>query len=75
MIDHALADIESAPAEDINFSWLRSTFMRDHDLKDALDYGHAVPDTAALLDQYLYTYGPMIESQWECVDFILEDMA
>lgn len=62
--DRAIAAIQSRPAP-IHFHWLRETFKRDHDLKGSLDYGRAILDDVDQLDQYLYTYGKMIQSQWE----------
>ena len=34
---------------------------------EELDYGKAVPETCKHLDQYLYSYGPMVQSQWGTV--------
>ena len=65
MTDRAIDIIENIELEKITFSWLRSEFKVDNGLKDSLDRGHAVIDTVDKLDQYLYTHGLMIESQWE----------
>jgi hypothetical protein len=62
--DPAIEAIRTAAERQIRFQWLRDTFGADHDLKDSLDFGHAVLDSPEKLNQYLYTYGPMIESQW-----------
>lgn len=52
----------------ITFSWLRESFKaNDSDLKDSLKYGTVIIESRAQLDQYLYTYGKMIQSQWEHV--------
>lgn len=67
MEDKAIDIIQNAAEDDISFQWLRSALKSDNGLKDTLDYGHAVIDTVPKLDQYLYTYGPMIESQWKSV--------
>jgi hypothetical protein len=73
-MDHALDHIRRVPREQITFSWFRSTFKHDHGLKDALLFGHVVIDTPAMLGQYLHTYGPMIESQWENTVPLLADI-
>jgi hypothetical protein len=65
MNDRAIGVIRGAAPGNIRFPWLRTALARDHGVKDALDFGHAVVDTTDKLDQYLYTYGPMIQSQWE----------
>lgn len=65
--DRAIDIIRHVDSNEIGFQWFRSTLRTDYGLKDTLDYGHAVIDTAPKLDQYLHTYGPMIESQWKCV--------
>ena len=65
MEDRAIAIIKSARS--VSFKWFRASFKADNNMKDALDYGHVVIDTISKLDQYLYTYGPMIQSQWEQV--------
>lgn len=49
----------------MSFTWLRETFKQNNNLKNALQYGRAVLSDCALLDQYLYTYGNMIQSQWQ----------
>lgn len=67
MTDRAIDMIRDVEIAQLTFQWFRSTLKVDHDLKSTLDYGHAVIDTTAKLDQYLYSYGPMIESQWACV--------
>lgn len=73
------ADLEAARGADlaikqigahkkiITFDWFRSIFKSDNDLKDELAYGTAILATSAHLNQYLYTYGLMIQSQWENV--------
>jgi hypothetical protein len=65
MTDTAISAIANIPDHMLNFKWLRSNFGVDRGLKDSLDFGHAVLDTPAKLDQYLYSYGLMIKSQWE----------
>lgn len=72
--DRAVQAIRDRIKEGISFQWFRTAFKADHDLKDSLAYGHAVIDTVPKLDQYLYTYGPMIESQWECVASYLSEV-
>lgn len=61
--DPAISKIGSREGQ-ISFDWLRHTFKRDNGLKDQLKYGTAVLQTPDHLDQYLYTYGLMIQSQW-----------
>jgi hypothetical protein len=63
--DPAVHAITNAPH--LSFQWLRGQFGSDNGLKDSLRFGHAVIDEVGKLDQYLYTYGPMIESQWASV--------
>ena len=67
MSDRAIGVIGGAAEDDINFSWFRNEFKADNGLKDSLESGHVVIDTVKKLDQYLYTYGLMIESQWKNV--------
>ncbi|RMB24916.1 hypothetical protein C8J47_3823 [Sphingomonas sp. PP-F2F-G114-C0414] len=74
MSDRAIGVISGAADSDINFSWFRHEFMVDNGLKDTLKSGHVVIDTADKLDQYLYTYGLMIESQWKKVGPLLGDV-
>ncbi|WP_299646736.1 hypothetical protein [Sphingomonas bacterium] len=45
--------------------------MGDHGLKNTLAFGHAVLDSVPKLDEYLWTYGPMIESQWTKIANVL----
>lgn len=67
MSDRAIGVIGGAAEDAINFSWFRNEFKADNGLKDSLESGHVVIDTVKKLDQYLYTYGLMIESQWKNV--------
>lgn len=75
MPDKAIDMINQVHSRKVTFQWLRSTFKSDNGLKDTLNYGHAIIDNAKKLDQYLYTYGPMIESQWDNVDQYLSQFA
>jgi hypothetical protein len=72
--DPAIEAIRTAAERRIRFQWLRDTFGADHDLKDSLDFGHAVLGSPEKLNQYLYTYGPMIESQWRNMARLLGDI-
>ncbi|WP_454885549.1 hypothetical protein [Sphingomonas oryzagri] len=72
MTDKAIDAIQTVPQTKLNFHCFRSNFRADNGLKGALDYGHAIIDATDKLDQYLHTYGPMIESQWECIASRLE---
>ena len=67
MADRAIDSIREVNSDRLGFHWFRSTFMTDHGLKDSLDYGHSIIGEVNQLDQYLHTYGPMIESQWKNV--------
>ncbi|NJC06696.1 SAM-dependent methyltransferase [Sphingomonas kaistensis] len=49
----------------ISFTWMRGAFKRDHDIKESLDWGKAILSDVDQLDQYLYTYGKMVCSQWQ----------
>lgn len=71
MYDRAIDMIQNGLIQNINFNWLRSNLMADLNLRDSLDKGHAVLETPNQLDQYLYTYGPMISSQWRSVSNLL----
>lgn len=62
MDDRAIGAIGDVARGELNFSWFRSAFRRDHGAKGALDFGHAVIGTTDDLDQYLHSYGPMIRS-------------
>lgn len=52
--------------ENINFNLLRSIAGTENDLDihNSLGYGRNVLNSLAQLDQYLYSYGLMIQSQW-----------
>ncbi len=71
MDDRAIGAIGDVARGELNFSWFRSAFRRDHGAKGALDFGHAVIGTTDDLDQYLHSYGPMIRSQWERISHLL----
>jgi len=51
----------------ISFKWLRALAGQDRDLRSQLGYGRNILSSTEHLDQYLYTYGPMIACQWESV--------
>ena len=74
MSDRAIAIIETIASASITYPWLRATFKADNGLKESLHSGHAVIDSPDQLDQYLYTYGPMIESQWHNVAALLNSV-
>ncbi|HEV7266741.1 MAG TPA: hypothetical protein VGN83_17740 [Falsiroseomonas sp.] len=49
----------------ISFRWLRAAFgAQKNENHHHLNRGRAILQSAGDLDQYLYSYGPMIESQW-----------
>jgi hypothetical protein len=72
MLDRAIGVIGGVAEDDLNFSWFRDEFKADNGLKDFLESGHAVIDNIDKLDQYMYTHGLMIESQWENVVPLLD---
>lgn len=53
--------------QELSFAWLRQTFgdQKSEETYRSLRYGRAIIDSEDQLNQYLYSYGPMIESQWE----------
>jgi hypothetical protein len=50
-----------------SFPWLRKNFGRENGVHNRLDRGRAPLKSTKHLDQYLWSYGPMIKSQWETV--------
>jgi len=52
----------------ISFSWLRQSFGRQNGTQGSLDRGRAVLSLKDHLDQYLYSHGLMIKSQWDEVN-------
>ena len=51
----------------MKFGWLRERFKsNDADVWASLDRGRAVLASVDQLNNYLWTYGPMIEAQWQC---------
>lgn len=67
MVDPAIAEILAKDGGDITFDWFRSTFAKNHELKDELEYGHVIIQSIELMEQYLYTYGLMVNGQWNKV--------
>ncbi len=59
---------QSAP---ISYRWLRARFGRDNDLWEEIGRGRRILQSSDQLDQYLYSYGPMIAGQWETVAICL----
>lgn len=51
-------------ANNLNFRSLRNFAGIDHQLHAALDRGRLTIHRQALLNQYLFSYGPMVERQW-----------
>lgn len=49
----------------ISYRWFRGAAGRDHGLWSELGRGRSVLVSQAQLDQYLYSYGPMIACQWQ----------
>jgi hypothetical protein len=66
--DPALTQIEALRAfgHALTFSWLRNTFaaQKSTEVYSSLDYGKAIIESEDQLNQYLYSYGPMVQSQW-----------
>ena len=52
-------------AGNISFTLLRNVAGRDCGCWDELGRGRAILRSTEQLDQYLYSYGPMTESQWD----------
>lgn len=50
--------------ETISFSWLRKNFGRQNGIRETMDRGTAILPSVDHLNQYLWSYGPMIKSQW-----------
>lgn len=51
----------------LTFEWLRRSFGRNRDLWKELGRGLNVLTSTEQLDQYLYSYGLMVECQWQQV--------
>ena len=49
----------------LSFKWLRQKFGRNRDLWTELGRGVNVLTSTEQLDQYLYSYGLMVECQWQ----------
>lgn len=64
--DPALAEISLQAASGIrlSFKWYRDNFGVPNELWETLEAGHAILGSPQQLNQYLHSYGPMIESQW-----------
>jgi len=65
-VDNRLRDIETGAINERNISYrvLRQKWGQDSNLWGELEYGRKLLQTQEELDQYLYSYGPMIERQW-----------
>lgn len=50
--------------DNISFNLIRQIGGRNLDIRGQLGYGRNVLSSHDQLDQYLYTYGPMVQSQW-----------
>lgn len=55
----------------LSFSELRQRFGRQNHTQGSLNRGRAILSSLDHLEQYLYSYGPMIQSQWRNVSFWL----
>lgn len=56
-----------ARGQQISFPWLRATVGRDRSVWNQLGRGRSVLTSTEQLDQYLYSYGPMISCQWDAL--------
>jgi len=74
VVDPAIANILAKDGKHINFQWFRSEFGKDHGRKDELEYGHVIIQSIELLEQYLYTYGLMVNGQWNNVADLVTSM-
>ncbi|MFC3713735.1 hypothetical protein ACFOMD_14255 [Sphingoaurantiacus capsulatus] len=65
--DPAVAAIDQLTRDGrrISFDWLRQTFGAQNGTQHQLDRGRAILPSKECLDQYLYSHGLMIQSQWE----------
>jgi hypothetical protein len=57
--------------QNVSFSTIRRIAGRNSDIWHELGRGRSILSSENQLDQYLYSYGPMIPSQW---DFILKNL-
>lgn len=74
--DPAIAQIEalSRDGETLSYAWLKRTFGRvqiSEDVWRSLNRGRAILSSVDQLDQYLFSYAPMIASQWERASEVL----
>ena len=73
MIDSLERAIENKQLtnENISFDMVRFIAGQDLDLRHTLGYGRNIPNTVDQLNQYLYSYGPMVRAQWDAVLYSL----
>ena len=68
MVDTVIKAIDDnvITTKNISFDLLRNIAgtTNNSDIHSSLGYGRNVLETLVQLDQYLYSYGPMIQSQW-----------
>ena len=74
--DPALSSIEGLvrKGETLTFGWLKKNFgsvQISQDVWRSLNRGRAILSTVNQLDQYLFSYGPMVQSQWKHASNIL----
>lgn len=64
--DRALPELSrrAVHREGISYSWMRTRFKEQNGTQAQLDRGRAIINDSSQLDQYLYSYAPMIASQW-----------
>ena len=51
--------------KNVNFTRIRRLYMKDSNIKDSLNYGREILNRQDQLDQYLFSYGLMVSSQWD----------
>src|SRR5690606_33042716 len=56
-----------ANSKKISFKWMRENFGNDRSRWGELGRGTYVLTSKEQLDQYLYSYGPMISCQWQVI--------
>ena len=65
--DPTVSFVSQRQATPLSFSFLRKTFGRQNDTHGSLNRGRAILPSPDHLDQYLYSHGLMIQSQWDRV--------
>ena len=58
-------------SSNISFNAIRSIAAQDLDIRHTLGFGRNIPSITEQLNQYLYSYGPMVKAQWDSVLYAL----